>query len=266
MAIITISRGTYSGGKELAECLASELGYHLLSREELLTKAAKDFGVSEDKLETAVMNKPGFLEGLSLRRIHFLAYVQAAMINAVQSHNVVYHGQAGHLLLKGIPHHLRLKVVADMEYRIEAAMERNNFTREKAIQYIHQKDEERDKWVRSIYGVDRRDPATYDLIINLERISIPSACKVVADLVEISFQTTPESKKAVDDMVMASEIRARIALDREISDDNVEVEVNDGFVTLMGTVRHISDADKCRELVRHVPGVKDIQSKMGTRW
>ncbi len=266
MAIVTISRGTYSGGKDLAEHISNKLGYRLLSREELLTNTAKEFGVSEEKLETALMNKPGFLEGLNLRRIHYVAYVQVAMSKAVQDDNVVYHGQSGHLLLKGAPHQLRIKVVTSMETRIEAAMKRNGYTREKAIKFLREIDEGRDKWVKNIYGVDRNDPSTYDLIINLERISIENACEIVCQTINMGFQTTPEAQKILNDMVIAAEIRAKVAMDRKISDDNIEIEVKDGIVTLMGTVRSLGDADDMRALVRELPGVKDIVSKMGTRW
>lgn len=266
MAIITISRGTYSGGKDLAERISKDLGYRLLSREELLTDTAKEFGVSEQKLETALMFKPSFLDNFNLRKVHYICYVQAAMAKEVQNDNVVYHGQAGHLLLHGVPHHLRLKVVADMEYRINAAIQRGNFTRDKAIKYIHNKDDERDKWVRAVYGVDRNDPSTYDLIVNIERISIDAATKVVDQLATTEFKTTPESNRIMDNMVAATEIRARIAASREIPDDHIDVEMEDGVVTLCGTVRSLADADKLREFVSHLPGVKDIVSKMGTRW
>ena len=266
MAIITISRGTYSGGKELAERISKDLGYRLLSREQLLMDTAQEYGVSEEKLETALMFKPSFLEGLSLRRIHYICYMQAAMAKEVQGDNVVYHGQAGHLLLHGIPHHLRFKVVADMEYRTKAAIERSSFTREKAIKYIHDLDEERDKWVKAVYGVDRNDPATYDIVINIERISVGAACKIAEQLAMTEFKTTPESQKAMDDLVASSEIRAKIAASRTIRDDHIEVEVDNGVVTLLGTVRSLADADKVREFVRQLPGVKDIVSKMGTRW
>lgn len=266
MAIITISRGTYSGGKELAECLSEKLGYRLLSREQLLADAAEEFGVSEKELENALMNKPGFLEGLSLKRIHYIAYVTAAMCKEVQNDNVVYHGQAGHLLLHGVPHHLRLKVVADMEYRIKAAMERGNFTREKAIQYIKRIDEERDKWVKAVYSVDRNDPYIYDMVINLEHISIRSACELVAQAVELEFNTTSESQKTISDLVLASEVRAKIAQSCGVPDDHIEVDATDGVVTLTGTIRSWIDADKIREVVRQLPGVKNIESKMKTRW
>ena len=70
----------------------------------------------------------------------------------------------------------------------------------------------------------------------------------------------------MDNIVLASEIRAQIGTHREIHDENIEVQVDDGVVTLCGTVRSWVDADMIRELVRDMPDVKDIVSKMGTRW
>jgi hypothetical protein len=40
MSIITISRGTLSGGKMLAECLSRGLGYKCIDRDVLVEKAA----------------------------------------------------------------------------------------------------------------------------------------------------------------------------------------------------------------------------------
>ena len=266
MAIITISRGTYSGGKALAECLSKDLGYRLLSREELLTSTANASGVSEQQLESALAYRPGFMEGRGLGKLHYIYCVQASLAKAVQSDNVVYHGQAGHLLLKGIPHHLRLMVVANMEYRIAAARKRSHLTRDKAIQLIKELDEERDKWVQWVYGVDRTDPTTYDLEINLERIPIQNVCATVADTARRDFQTTAESQKIVDDLVLSSEVRARIGSDRGISDHRIEVEAKDGVVAITGIVRSSRDMERVSELVKQIPGVKDVESKLGTRW
>ena len=54
MAIITVSRGTFSGGKILAERLAERLGYPCFSREEIMQDAAKSFGISENELSSAI--------------------------------------------------------------------------------------------------------------------------------------------------------------------------------------------------------------------
>lgn len=262
MAIITISRGTYSGGLALAESLSEDLGYRLLSREQLLTNAAKEFGALEDDLKSALQQRPGFLEGRGRRKLQYVYCVQAAIAKAVQNDNVVYHGQAGHLLLRGIPHHLRLRAVADMEYRITDTVKRGNFTREEAIQCIEELDRERANWMKWLHGVDPNDPTTYDLEINLEHISIPTACMIVAQTVNHGFQTTPESQQMLDNLVLTSDIRAKMGLLKEISDDRIEVEARDGIVTITANVRFLADANRVRELVAQIPGVKDIQSKI----
>ena len=49
VAIITISRGSFSGGKMLAETLARRLGYRYIDRNQVIRKAA-EWGVSQDDL------------------------------------------------------------------------------------------------------------------------------------------------------------------------------------------------------------------------
>jgi cytidylate kinase len=266
MAIITISRGTYSGGRLLAECLSDQLGYRLISREELLHGAAKRFHATEDQLESALLHRPGFLESGKIKKLHYVYFTQAELAQSVQSDNVVYHGQAGHLLLKGVPHHMRVRVVANLEYRVAAAMKRSNLKREKAIDLIEELDKERDEWVQWVYGMDRNDPRTYDLTVNLEHISLDSACEMVVQSARRDFKTTAASQQVMDDLVLASEIRAKIGLEPSIHDNRIDVECELGTVTLTGTVRSLRDADRVRELVRATPGVTHVESKMGMRW
>ena len=54
MQIVCISRGTLSGGKELAERLAEKLGCACLSREEL-SDAATAEGIQVGKLEMSMV-------------------------------------------------------------------------------------------------------------------------------------------------------------------------------------------------------------------
>jgi cytidylate kinase len=263
LAIITISRGTYSGGKALAEALGRQLGYRLLSREELLARAAQRFGIPPEDLESALLMRPRFLESRS-KKLHYIYCVQAALADDVRRDGVVYHGQAGHLLLKDIRHHVRLKVVASLAMRVKAATEGGNDT--DPLRYVQKLDTERDKWVRWVYGVDRTDPATYDLVFNLEQVSIPTACAVVSRLVHSRFQTTPASQAALEDLAFASELRAQIGLDRHIVDDRIEIDARAGVVTLKGTVRSLVDADRLREFVGCTDGVKEVQSQLSVRW
>jgi len=61
MAIITMSRGTYSGAKELSEYVVQNLGYKLLSREVIIQELA-NYGWVEGKLERVRHKQLGILE------------------------------------------------------------------------------------------------------------------------------------------------------------------------------------------------------------
>ena len=109
--IITISRGSFSGGAVVAECVAEQLGYRLVSRE-ILSDAAAHNGVAESRLAEAIERAPGLWERLGHDRRLYLAYIREALLDVAVEDNIVYHGHAGHLLLRGISHVLRVRLVA----------------------------------------------------------------------------------------------------------------------------------------------------------
>jgi cytidylate kinase len=264
MAIITISRGTYAGVRSLTELLSKELGYRSYTREELLKDSAKWYGASQSLVESALENRPGFLEGRGLRKLQYIYCVQATMARAAQPDNLVYQGQAGHLLLRGIPHHLRVRAAASMAYRITAAMEVCNLNREKATQYIKEADEARNRWIKWVHGVEADDIRTYDLVINLERVPVETAAGIIAQTARRDFQTTPESQQMLDDLVISSEIRAQIGLDRNIADDKIGIEAKNSVVTISAKVRSLADVQRVEQLASKIPGVKQVETKVIT--
>ena len=263
MAIITISRGTFSGGTNLAELLSEKLKCTHITRETLVS-IAKDKGVSLKKLSQALDEKPGLLESMA-ERVHYLTYIQQALAKAIKDEdNVVYDGLAGHLLLKDIPNILRVKVIANMDYRIEAAMERMKFnTRKDAYDFIKNIDNKRDKWTRALYQRDWQDPLLYDLVINLEQMSFNSASEVVYHAASQSeFERTQDMQKEIIDFSLCTDVRAAIAADYTIDDSNIDVEVKDGIVTLEGTIDNLEQAARIKSMVQKIPGVKEIDSRM----
>jgi len=57
MAIITISRGSYSRGKEVAEALAAKLDYECVSRD-ILLETCQEFSIPEIRLVKALHDAP----------------------------------------------------------------------------------------------------------------------------------------------------------------------------------------------------------------
>lgn len=262
MAIITISRGTFSGGKEIAEGVAERLGFRCMSME-ILNQAAQDFGVPVDKLSDALRRKPSLFDRLRHEKEHYVTVIKDELVRAVKDENVVYHGLAGHLMLKELPHVLRVKVCADLENRIEAAMESDSLTRKEAERYIGRIDQERNRWVKYLYHVDRHDYRTYDLVINLERVSIPSAIDIICKLAEErEFLPTEESHAKMRDLVLANDIKAKIAAAGKVEDHYLVVTCQDGVVTLAGRVESLADADRVQATVTAMPEVKDVIPKL----
>ena len=265
MSIITISRGTFSGGQSLAECVAEKMGYRCIARR-VLRQAAREYGVDEEKMYKSLIGKPGLLDRLTLERVHYTTYIQAALCKEVQSDNVVYHGHAGHLLLKGVPHVLKIRVIASMEQRIRAAMESQGIAREQAMDHIARVDAVRAKWTKYLYGVDWTDPQLYDLVVNLDQMSVSNACEVVRAAANLDeFRTTPESQRMMDDLVIASGARAKIAAEKGIGDAEVEVEAHGGVATVGGTVGSLDEADRIKQIAREMPGVVEVISRIRVR-
>jgi cytidylate kinase len=263
MAIITISRGTMSGGKKLAEMLAKCLGgYRCVSRE-IIIKAADDYGVPESKLFDAIQKGPSIFQKLTFERERYLAYIQASLCEFANEDNLVYHGHAGHLLLEGVAHVLKIRILASPEFRIKAAVEQFHFDESEAAKYIERVDKERDKWTKFLYGKDWRSPELYDIVFNLENADLKFVCEMVCHAAkQPQFQATEESKKAVYDLLIASRVRAALAGNRDVRLEYLDIKANDGKVIIKGRVKSQVLTREVLETAGKVAGVKEVRDEI----
>jgi cytidylate kinase len=264
MPIITISRGTFSGGKELAECLAQKLGVPCLSRE-VIVEAAQQYGASEGELSAALNQAPSLLDRLKRDREHYLAYIRAVLCQHARNGDFVYHGHAGHHLLAGVRHVIRVRVVADITYRVNAAMSRLNLTSRQAEAHIKKVDDERRKWTRFLYGVGWEDPSNYDVVLNLEYLGIDGACRAVVALTDLEqFRPTPAARRALEDLALQSLVAAAFARDPRTRDADLRVHAADGVVTVEGVARTPGVSESIRAVAGGVEGVTQVVSQVVT--
>lgn len=213
MAIITISRGSHSMGQAVAEHVAERLGYACLSRDVLL-EASEQFNVPELKLQQAITDAPSILERLTHGRQRYVAYLQSALTRRLRDDDVVYHGLAGHLLLKPVTHVLKVRIIATLELRAAVVARRETIGPQAAAAWIAKVDRERQRWTRSLYGVDPEDPHLYDLMVNIPAYSVEDAAELVCRSVEMEqFATTDESRQEMRDLALACEIKAALVED-----------------------------------------------------
>jgi cytidylate kinase len=261
MAIITISRGSYSKGMEVAEKVAQKLGYQCIARE-ILKDASKEFQVPELKLLEALRDAPSVLDRFTYNKESYVAYFQATLLKHLQRDNVVYHGFAGHFFLKGISHSLKVRIIADMKSRVSVEMAREGSTEEEALAKVKRNDEARRKWSLYLHGIDTSDPSLYDLVIHIGKISVDDAVDIICHCAALkTFETTFESQKAMDDLVVAAEVKASlIGLKPDI-----QVFSQNGRVVIGTKTSLLKEPDmvaKMEAMAKSIQGVKSVEMKV----
>ena len=209
MPIITISRGTLSGGRKTAECLADALGYPCLGRE-ILQEAARKVGVPVEDLTGKLEAPPSLFARLTQTRKIYLLAVQTALAERCTTGKLIYHGLAGQFLLKDLPGVLAVRLVAPLEMRVRTLTSAHHgMTGKAAEDFIRYVDEDRRRWVKMMYAADVEDTSLYDLTVNLESISLETACVIIAEAtVQPQYEVTDEVKKRLEDF--ATECREQL--------------------------------------------------------
>ena len=226
MFAIAISRGSLSAASKLAEGLQAKLGGTIVAREEVI-RAAEAFGLEETGLrEEHILRQhaPGFWERYADARKHYLACFKAALLDFVLKGSLIYHGNLAHILLNDIPFVLRVRVNAPIEDRIKTFMAEHGLSEADAIAKIAEIDRQRKRWVQFLYDVDTRDPVLFDIVLNLQRMTVADAIELVAsEAKEDRFQSSEKSLKIVRDLRLAT--LAEIALMRSTDTYGLDLRV-----------------------------------------
>ncbi len=258
MQIVSISRGSQSLGIEFAERLSEKLGYECVSREDLL-EAATARGIPVGKLETAIVKPHGPSERLAVELEHYKALAASILCEKALDHDIVYHGRTGHLLLRGVDHVLKVRVVGDMEQRIAAVENRLHLSRKKAQKYISAVEEDRRRWVREFYHVDWDAYTLYDFVVNLSQVSASNAAAAACSLVQLpEFRPSPASTNALKDLLLTSQARLALAENERTAGLSLRVSASRGVVYVTYTYRQAKHLDDITDVLSHLPGVHQV--------
>lgn len=262
MAVISISRGSFSKGKEVAEKVAAQLGYRCISREVILD-ASENYQIPEIKLAKAIHDAPSILERFGRDKSRFITYYQSALVRDVQKDNVVYHGLAGHLLLKGIPHVLKVRIIADLDERVCHEMECERIPKQEALRLILKDDQQRRKWTQSLYGVDPWDSSLYDLVLSIKKLTIADAVDFICRAAQLpQFKTTKESQRKMDDLALASQVKA--ALVGDYPGISVKSDYGNILIYTKADARLLRKLEaKAKSLCRDIEGINSLEVQFG---
>ena len=213
MSVIAISRGSLFATKKLAEGLKERLDYKIVSREEVIDTARR-YGIEETGLgEKDIMEShpPGYWHERSNERMHYLTCFKTALLDFAVKDSIIYHGNLAHVLLNEVPFVLRVRVNAPLENRVKQLMDEEGISKETAIEKIKERDHKRRLWTQFLYDAEIIDPIFFDLVLNLDRISVDDAIEmVVSEVKKEPFQPTEKSMQALKDLHLASIVKTHL--------------------------------------------------------
>ena len=196
--VITISRQTGSGGRELGKKLSERLGIPFYDKE-LLKRAARDSGLCERIIErfdekpksllyslvmdpysyTSIDGAPGTFG--SVEQNVYSAVFETVRRVAKESPCVIV-GRCADFALKGEVPCLNIFVSADTEFKVKRIADEDNVSLDKARSIMEKTDKKRSSYYN--YYTDKRwgDAANYDLCINMSLIGIDNAVELIVGI------------------------------------------------------------------------------------
>lgn len=244
MAIVTISRGSFSRGKEVAEKLAERLQYKCISRD-ILIDACEEFSIPELKLKKALHDAPSILDRFQYGRDRYIACFKAVFLNQMKEDNIVYHGLAGHFFLENVAHAFKVRIIADMETRIRAEMNTETISEAEARFRLNKDDSERRKWGLALYGRDTWDSSLYDMVLNIDTMTIDDVVEILAGVIQKGrFASTKESTEQLEEMSLIAGIQAELVN----TAPKISANLSSGILTLTNLDGYLtSDSERRRE-------------------
>jgi cytidylate kinase len=263
MAIVTISHQLGTWGPELGMTLAQRLGYRYVDQE-LIQDAVRRYGLIEEKASHLDESKPSLFERFDAETRHYITILQTTLLEFADADDAILMGRGGQWLLRGIPHVLRVRLIAPFEHRVRQWVKRTaEVTGETpnhraAADFVRRDDNEKSGRMRYLYEVDISDPALYDLVVNAERLPRDAVAEMVERMVRHStLQTTPGGRQVVADRALASRVQVALAMDAETRRYRITVEAQTGVVTLEGTAA----LERATEVARDVAGVREVRNR-----
>jgi cytidylate kinase len=263
MKWITVSRKMGTNGSEVARKVASELGYRFYDTP-AINRKAEELGFLESVREIDDKTPSIFQRLFSRRPMIYLERLYSVLYELAKEGDAVFLGRGSHLLLRDFTGALHVRVTASPATCLRTLMALG-LNQDAAARAIKRTDDERSAFVKFAFGVDWEDPTRYDLVLNMDKLSVQMAVTTVVQLVRSPefVEASPEAIRSLDTMALTS--RAEAALIEAtfgqglVSSLSVSV-VAPGTVRVSGEVETVERKTEAERILRNVRGVTAVEN------
>ena len=188
--LISIGREFGSGGHRIAEEIAKALGIDYYSRN-ILSKifstdpeVAKEMAHYEEKSGNPILKR--YVRGYTTSVEENLAETEFEFIRekAEAGESFVLVGRCGEYLLKDYPGHISIFICGDEDFKAARLTELYDMDEKIALKEMHRIDTIRRKFTNQHSNLKWRDPASYDLIIDVSRLGLEGTTDFLLDYIK----------------------------------------------------------------------------------
>jgi cytidylate kinase len=264
MPVIALTQGMGSLAQDVAEQLAAELQLATLQHE-VAERVADKMHVPKSLISRLRTGKAGALERWRADTQSIAVYTAEQVLEAAAKGNVVLRGWGATQLLRPVPHVPCIRILRPFEQRVQWLMgQLDTDDRELAQEEIKRSDEANASRMHDQFGVSWGDPILFDLVLNMDRITVDSAVHQIKSLLtRPEFAETEASRTLLQGMALAARVRAALRSDERTREIIINIEGGaDGAVRLTGIVVNETERALVSEVVAGVPGVASVDNQL----
>jgi cytidylate kinase len=269
MKWITISRKMGTNGSQIARRVARELGYRLYDTE-AINETARDMGILES-VQAVDEKAPTLFQRLfSQRPTVYYDRLHSVIYELARRGDAVFLGRGSHILLKAFGCALHVRVTASSDMRVRTLMARG-FNREAALAAMKRTDDERGGFIRAAFGVDWESPDLYDLVLNMDKLSVELAAGAVVHVARSSeiAEASADAVRSLEVLGLSSRVDAALTeagiISGRVSPGSLSSAVaasvvEPGVVRLSGQVETEEHRAEVERVLRSVVGVQSVEN------
>jgi len=266
MAILTISRQFGSRGREVGEGVATALEYEYVGKHKFLSDLKRLGDQWERWGEDLDEHAPSVWEKYDWSFAAYGALIQSILLDHALADRAILMERGGNVLLKGIPHAYRIRVVAPFEERVKNIVRDEFIDAETARWLAKRTDHERSGFIYSLFGIHWDDPEEYDQVFDTGEQSIESViARVTEVLLARNELDTPESRKILEMRALAAKVKAGLVMDPKLFTPTLDVEFDGKELVLRGIVHSAKEHKRLEEAARKLAGDRSLRCELGLR-
>lgn len=262
MTVITMTREMGSLGKDVASGVAAELGLQVVYHEFIERDIADRMKLGESDVHRFLERKPSLSDRRKIDKDQLSHYTAEEIYDIALEGNAVIRGWGAIVLLRSVPHILRVRVCAPMSFRVRVMKDRLGLENEQDVRReIERNDTAHTRALHGLLKSEWQGALNYDLVLNTERVPISDCVRQVVALAgSAAFEKTTSSQQILSDLIIEHRARNAIASKEElaISVRNVDISFGDGELVLTGLIEDRKIGQALYQELKGISGVKSI--------